>query len=180
MMIRTPRLLLRPAFPEDAREMFAAINDAGTVRMLANAPWPYLPEHARAFCNVPHDPLAMRFVIALPSERGAPIVGMVGINEREDEELSLGYWIARDSRGRGFAAEAASAALDAAAMLGHRRVTAGHWLDNPASGAVLERIGFAETGEVRPAHCLGRGGELVLARRYACDLRERAWMRVAA
>lgn len=180
MMIRTQRLLLRPAFPEDAREMFAAMGDQAMVRMLARVPWPYLAEHAAAYCNQPLDVLAMRFVIALPNEPGAPIVGMVGIDEREGEELCLGYWIARDWRGRGFAVEAAGAALDAAAMLGHRRVTAGHWLDNPASGAVLKRIGFAETGEVRPAHCLGRGGELVLARRYACDLRERVGMRVAA
>ena len=178
MMIRTSRLLLRPAFPEDAREMFAAINEQSLVRMLARAPWPYLPEYAEAHCATPLDPLALRFVIALPTERGSPIVGMVGIDERE--ELSLGYWIAQGWRRRGFASEAVSAVLDAAIMLGHLQVSASHWLDNPASGKVLAACGFAETGEVRPAHCLGRGGELVLARRYSCDLRERAWMRVAA
>ena len=180
MMIRTSRLLLRPAFPEDSREMFAAINDQSLVRMLARAPWPYLPEYAEAHCAAPLDPLALRFVIALPTERGAPIVGMIGIDEREGGELSLGYWIARDWRRRGFATEAVSAVLDAAVMLGHTQVGASHWLDNPASGKVLAACGFAETGEVRPANCLGRGGELVLARRYSCDLRERAWMRVAA
>ena len=180
MMIRTSRLLLRPAFPEDSREMFAAINDPSLVRMLARAPWPYLPEYAEAHCAAPLDPLALRFVIALPIERGAPIVGMIGIDEREGGELSLGYWIARDWRRRGFAREAAEAVLDAAVMLGHREVSASHWLDNPASARVLAACGFAETGEVRPAHCLGRGGELVLARRYSCDLHERAWVRVAA
>jgi len=180
MMIRTRRLLLRPTFPEDARELHAAMNEQALVRMLARAPWPYLPEHAAAFCAQPLDPLAMRFVIALPGERGAPIIGMVGIDERVGEALSLGYWIAQGRRRQGFASEAVHAALDAAAMLGHRRVTASHWLDNPASGKVLAACGFAETGEVRPAHCLGRGGELVLARRYACDVSVRAGMRVAA
>ena len=179
MMIRTQRLLLRPAFPEDAREMFAAINEQGLVRMLARAPWPYLPEHAEAHCAAPLDPLALRFVIVLPGERGAPIVGMIGI-EDSVEELELDCWIAQGWRRRGFASEAVAAVLDAAAMLGHRAVNASHWLDNPASGKVLAACGFAETGEVRPAHCLGRGGELVLARRYACDLRERVGMPVAA
>lgn len=51
-----------------------------------------------------------------------------------------------------------------------RRVEAGHYLDNPASGAVLRKAGFVETGEVRPTHALGRGGQLVLARRYSVDL----------
>ena len=37
-------------------------------------------------------------------------------------------------------------------------------------GAVLEKCGFSETSEVRPTHALGRGGQLVLARRYAVDL----------
>jgi len=179
MMIRSQRLLLRPAFPEDAREIFAAMNEHALVRMLARAPWPYLPEHAEAYCAPPLDPLALRFVIALPGADGAPIIGMVGANECEDE-LELGYWIAQGQRRRGFASEAVAAVLDAAAMLGHRAMSASHWLDNKASGRVLAACGFAETGEVRPAHCLGRGGELVLARRYACDLRERVGMRVAA
>ncbi len=179
MMIRTRRLLLRPPFFEDWRELHAMIADEGTVRMLASAPWPYLPEHARMFCMGGFDPLAMRFLIALPGAAGAPIIGGIGI-ELRDEEPELGYWIARDYRRRGFASEAVAAVLDAAAVLGADRVVAGHYLDNPASGAVLRQAGFAETGEVRPAQCMGRGGDFVLARRYACDVRERAWAKVSA
>ncbi len=60
--------------------------------------------------------------------------------------------------------------VDIARMLGVRRLQAGHYLDNPASGRVLRKCGFVELGEVRPTHALGRGGEIVLARRYALDL----------
>ena len=177
MLIRTPRLLLRPPFAEDAGEVFAAISRAGIVRMLANAPWPYLPEHAAVWCDRPLDPLALEFVITLPGAAGAPIIGAVGVDASSGE---LGYWIAEERRGQGYAAEAVEAVLDAAAMLGLSRLDAGHWLDNPASAAVLRHCGFAETGEIRPAHCLGRGGELVLARRYSCDITTRAGVRVVA
>ena len=50
------------------------------------------------------------------------------------------------------------------------QLAAGHYVDNPASARVLRKIGFRETGEVRPAFCRARGGELVLARRYALEL----------
>ena len=41
MFARTPRLLLRPGFPEDAPALAAAIADEAIARNLANVPWPY-------------------------------------------------------------------------------------------------------------------------------------------
>jgi len=179
MFIRTTRLSLRPPFAEDACEVFAAIADQSAVRMMARAPWPYLPHHAQAFCTPAADPLALRFVIALPGKRGAPIIGGIGI-DAADGPPELSFWIAPAHSGQGYASEAVAAVLDAAAVHGHGAIEAGHFLDNPASGAVLARAGFAETGEVRPVHSLGRGGELVLARRYSADVSERKWARMAA
>ncbi|MGZ3256570.1 MAG: GNAT family N-acetyltransferase, partial [Croceibacterium sp.] len=72
----------------------------------------------------------------------------------------------------GYATEAARGALDVARALGRRRVLAGHYVDNPASGRVLRKLGFRETGEIRPTFCRARGGELALARRYALDFAE--------
>ena len=169
MFHRTQRLFLRPPFPEDWREVYRGINDAGVVRMLARAPWPYMPEDAQDFCQATRDPLDLRFAIALPGGEGAPLVGQIGLDCSEDVP-EVGYWIARGHRGRGYATEALRGVLDVARMLGVRRLQAGHYLDNPASGAVLRKAGFAATGEVRPVHALGRGGQMVLARRYALDL----------
>ena len=169
MFHRTQRLFLRPPFPEDWREVYRGINDAGVVRMLARAPWPYMPEDAQDFCSTRRDPLDLRFAIALPGADGAPLIGQIGLDCTEDVP-EIGYWIARGHRRRGYATEALKGVLDVARMLGVRRVQAGHYLDNAASGAVLKKAGFVETGEVRPTHALGRGGQLVLARRYALDL----------
>ena len=171
MFYRSERLFLRPAFPEDSREIYEGICDAGVVQMLANAPWPYRPADAEIFCAREADPRAPRFVITVPGAKGAPIVGSIGLHQ-EPDGLEVGYWIARDHWGRGYASEAARGALEIARALGHKRVLAGHYLDNPASGRVLRKLGFRETGEVRPTFCRARGGELVLARRYALDFAE--------
>ena len=56
----------------------------------------------------------------------------------------MGYWIARDHWGRGYASEAGRAALEVVRALGHRRVQAGHYVDNPASGRVLRKLGFRD------------------------------------
>jgi RimJ/RimL family protein N-acetyltransferase len=171
MFYRSERLFLRPAFPEDSREIYEGICDAGVVQMLAHAPWPYQQADAEAFCARPADPRGARFVIAVPGTKGSPIVGGIALH-REGDGLELGYWIARDHWGRGYATEAARGALEVARALGHKRVLAGHYLDNPASGRVLRKLGFRETGEVRPTFCRARGGDLVLARRYALDFAE--------
>ncbi|MGZ5868309.1 MAG: GNAT family N-acetyltransferase, partial [Croceibacterium sp.] len=146
MFYRSERLFLRPAFPEDARELYEAICDAGIVAMLARAPWPYRMADAEEFCTRPADPQSPHFVVTLPDAKGAPIIGAVGLHE-ESDGLELGYWVARDHRGQGYATEAARGALDVARALGRRRVLAGHYVDNPASGRVLRKLGFRETGE---------------------------------
>ncbi|GAA0275318.1 GNAT family N-acetyltransferase [Alteraurantiacibacter aestuarii] len=172
MFMRTQRLFLRPPFPEDWREVYRGINDAGLVRMLARAPWPYREDDARAYCAAQRDPMDVRLAIVLPGVDGAPLIGQIGMDCSEDVP-EIGYWIARGYRKRGYATEALGGILQIARMLGVRRVQAGHYLDNPASGAVLRKAGFRETGEIHPTHALGRGGQMVLARRYALNLDER-------
>lgn len=49
--------------------------------------------------------------------------------------------------------------------LGRRAIWAGHFIDNPASGHVLSKVGFLYTGDVEPTPCLARGGVAVPTRR---------------
>src|SRR4051794_41871797 len=60
MFARTPRLLLRPGFPEDAPALAGAIADEAIARNLANVPWPYRMRDAEAYLASPRHP-------ALPS-----------------------------------------------------------------------------------------------------------------
>lgn len=157
MFIRSARLFLRPAWPEDWAELHAAIDDAAIVRNLARAPWPYRADDARAFVSRTQDPRHPDFLVTMPGADGARIIGCAGIAPGEDGAVELGYWIARDHWGQGYATEAARAVLSVARALGHDRIEASHFLDNPASGRVLQRLGFKATGEHRPRRSEGRG-----------------------
>ncbi|MBX7526319.1 GNAT family N-acetyltransferase [Qipengyuania vesicularis] len=152
----TKRLLLRPAWPEDAEALFGGIADQGVVRNLARAPWPYLPEHAREFVKREQDPMYPVFLITMPGTQGSQIIGCIGIDPGEDG-TEIGYWIARPFWGQGIATEAARGVLEVARLLGHTRLAAGHFADNPASGKVLRKLGFKPTGKIAPRHSCGRG-----------------------
>ncbi len=167
MFARTQRLLLRPVWPEDAEGLFAALNDQGIVCNLARAPWPYSREDAQAFAARTQDPRYPHFLLTLPGDGGQTLVGSCGLGEREGE-AELGYWIAREHWGQGYATEAARAVIANAWMLGHRRLVASHYIDNPASGAVLRRLGFRPTGITRPRFSAGRGYD-AMASEYALE-----------
>lgn len=157
MFMRSERLFLRPGWPEDWRELFERIADEAVVRNLASAPWPYDADHARSWLAEQVEPLLPRLVVTLPGASGAELVGCAGLH-REEDGIEIGYWIAQTHWGRGFATEAARAVLNLARTLGHRRVGAHHFADNPASGRVLEKLGFRRTGDTRARLSLGRGG----------------------
>lgn len=167
MFARTQRLLLRPVWPEDADALFRAINDAGIVCNLAHAPWPYTRADARAFAARAQDRLYPHFLLTRPGNVGQTLIGTCGMAER-DGEAEIGYWIAREHWGKGYATEAARAVIANAWTLGHRRLVAGHFIDNPASGVVLRRLGFRPTGIIRPRFSAGRGHE-VMSQEYALD-----------
>lgn len=167
MFIRSERLFLRPAWPEDWAELLPAIDDEGLVRNLASAPWPYTAEDARGFVMRPQERMLPHFLVTLPTAEGAKLIGSAGLS-RDGEEVELGYWIARAHWGQGYATEAARAVLRLAQALGHRRVVAGHFIDNPASGRVLRKAGFRSTGEKRVRYSAGRRG-VALGQAYALE-----------
>jgi RimJ/RimL family protein N-acetyltransferase len=163
MFFRSERLFLRPGFPEDWQDILAGIGDEGVVRHLSRAPWPYGEDDARAFTARAQDPRLPHFLVTLPGETGAPVIGVASLadNGAIDEfgGPELGYWIARRYWGNGYATEAGRAVVRLAGLIGHKRIVASHYLDNPASGRVLRKLGFRPTGAVRTQFSLGRGAE---------------------
>jgi RimJ/RimL family protein N-acetyltransferase len=161
MFARTPRLVLRPGWPEDAPALHAAMADEGVVRNLATAPWPYHLKHAEAFLAREQErDAALPLFLAFKRTAGRPhLVGGCGIGRREDGRLELGYWIARPFWGLGFATEATRAVMRIARATGLSGVTASHFVDNPASGRVMRKIGFRPTGDFIRRFSAGRGGE---------------------
>ena len=170
MFARTERLLLRPGWIEDAPELFEAIRDEAIVRNLASAPWPYALSDAESFLRTERLPSEPCFLIFLRTAGDPLLVGTVGFGRRPLGETEFGYWIARPHWGRGYATEAGKAALALARdSLRLKKISVGHFLDNPASGRVLEKLGFRATGIVAPRYSAGRG-DLAPCRLFELDL----------
>jgi RimJ/RimL family protein N-acetyltransferase len=157
MFARTERLLLRPGWAEDAPALAAAIADEMIVRNLATAPWPYRLRDAEAFLAQPRDPVLPSFLIFERTDGAPKLVGSCGLGRRPSGAVELGYWIARAHWGRGFATEAGRALVEIARTLGLPSLDASHFLDNPASGRVLEKLGFKPLGITAPRLSCARG-----------------------
>jgi RimJ/RimL family protein N-acetyltransferase len=160
MFARTPRLLLRPGFPEDALALATAISDQSIARNLAVVPWPYTLRDAEAFLASPRDPVLPSLLI-FERTGGAPqLVGSCGLARRPSGSVELGYWIARSHWGRGIATEACAALVEIGWTLGLAALEGSHFVDNPASGRVLEKLGFEPIGIVAPRMSCARGEEV--------------------
>lgn len=162
MFIRTPRLLLRPFWSEDAPALHALLGDWEIVCQTGSVDWPFGPEDAAARIARETLPGESDFGIFLREVGGLRLAGGIGFghwNERVPY-AELGYWVARDCWGQGIATEAGRAVLELG-FEGLRlpRLGAGHYTDNPASAAVLRKLGFTPTGEVLPYPCRARGAD---------------------
>ncbi|TPG14605.1 N-acetyltransferase [Sphingomonas oligophenolica] len=162
-------MTLRPGWPEDAPALHAAIAHEDVVMKLAKVPWPYTLADAAWFLGLERDAATAQFVIC-DHEAGAPrVIGTIGIH-REGEACVFGYWLTPSAWGRGYATEAGRAVLDIARhALPIRRLNASYFVDNPASGRVLRKLGFRETGRTVSMRTLARR-EPVEAVLVECDL----------
>ena len=157
MFARTERLTLRPPWPEDAPALAAAIGHEDVARMLARVPWPYGAQDAAAWVARPRAPDEPRFLIETHDGGTPRLVGGISVLVEADGP-QLAYWLTPSAWGRGYATEAGRAVLDMARhALPIERLGAWWFADNPASGRVLAKLGFRETGRAaRPS--LARGG----------------------
>lgn len=163
--IETERLLLRPLKLADAPRVAHFTSDIDVARMVSMIPSPNPLVAAEGWILIvqARKPLNRDFIYAVELQ-GEGLAGVVGAHERANGEIELGYWFGRPFWGRGYATEAARAVAEAARPLG--RVTAGHFIDNPASGRVLQKAGFDYTGVVEQHFSLARKAK-VQTRRMA-------------
>jgi RimJ/RimL family protein N-acetyltransferase len=153
------RLRLRPLRLEDAGWIARETARPEIHRMIARAPARQSVLDAELFIlsmRAREHAAGDRVRVAERLEDGAPL-GLVGVHpHRDGASWELGYWFARAAWGAGYATEAAQAMVVACEADGLTPLVAGHYVDNPASRRVLEKIGFEPTGETREQFSLGR------------------------
>lgn len=152
--LSTARLSLRPFAPSDAEEVYAACQDPGIQRWTV-VPSPYERVHAESWVNE-ISPAAWRedreYAFAVRLGEDGPLVASVGVHVRGPGAYEIGYWTAKEHRGRGYMTEA----VGGVARWLFTEVGAGRleWraaVGNAPSRAVAEKAGFRVEGVLRAA-----------------------------
>ena len=155
----TSRLILQSALPDELRALIAG--DYAEASRLAGAQipvgWPFDPDaadglrwHLTALEQDPGELLwRVRFIIEAATDR---LVGSINFKgpPTEQGDVEIGWGVISEARGKGFATEAAGAAIEWAFHTQQvRRVTATVPENNEASQNVARRLGMAPTNEIK-------------------------------
>jgi len=148
--IATDRLLLRAFRSSDADDVQALVSAYDVALNTLSIPHPY-PDGAAAAWIATHEGRPDDHVFAITKRDGDVLVGCIGIHVAADHDRAeIGYWIGVPHWGAGYATEAGRAVVAwGFDSLELNRIYAEHFLRNPASGAVMRKIGMRQEGVLR-------------------------------
>jgi RimJ/RimL family protein N-acetyltransferase len=153
MLLPTERLLVRRFRAADAPMLAAYRSDEDVARYQSWAA-PFTLERAEDFAQHmaaadPDRPGWFQWAVELTAEK--QLIGDVGVGLHENLlQADLGFTLARDRHGQGYATEAVRAVLDRLfTVQGVRRVSAECDARNVASARLLDRLGFTREGFLR-------------------------------
>lgn len=151
--LKTPRLWLRAFDLADGPVVQSLAGDERIASTTLNIPHPYKDGVAEAWI-LSHRQLYIAGVVAsfgIVLQDTRELVGAIGLHlEPRHLRAELGYWVGAPYWNRGLATEAGRAILEFAfGVLELNRVHATHFLRNPASGAVMRKLGMSYEGRMR-------------------------------
>jgi RimJ/RimL family protein N-acetyltransferase len=142
----TKRLCLRLLKPSDAADIARLLqDDSEAVQMTASMIDPMTEEAARDWIDRRSGSGQHVFAILLKSS--GEFMGSIGIGMATDAPF-VGYWIGRPYWNQGYATEALHGLIEYARWLGLSTLHADTFPNNPASGRVLAKVGFVNTGRI--------------------------------
>jgi RimJ/RimL family protein N-acetyltransferase len=169
--LETKRLWLRWPRVSDAAAIERYSSRWEVARMTSRIPHPYPPGEAERFIFTAREANALGrdlILVMAPTRGKRDPIGMISLESRRQGRLTLGYALAPEVWGKGYATEAALAAIEAGfALTDATELLATAHVENPASRRVLAKCGFVHTGaglEGAPA----RGG-MVPCDRFALE-----------
>jgi ribosomal-protein-alanine N-acetyltransferase len=162
--LETERLLIRPWHPEEDRAALMVMTNDAEVMKFVHGGAPYTDEEvdgmfARQARNLADHGMCMG---ALVEKASGNVVGITGVQPLGDD-LEIGWWLARDVWGRGYATEAGGAAMrHVLETLARPRVIAIIDPGNETSKRVVERLGMRLDGRYTGALLRHRMPEIVV------------------
>lgn len=142
--LETPRLLLRPPEYSDVPAIAKYLGDFDVAKNLANVPHPFGEAEARAFVTRAHQRRALGegFCFSILDAENEWLLGCCRLT-LADGRYKISYWLGKGYWNRGYATEAVKRLVGFAFHdLKADQVWASWFADNPASGRVLEKLGF--------------------------------------
>ncbi len=148
--LETRRLWLRWPRVADAAAIERYSSRWEVARMTARIPHPYPPGEAERFVFTAREANALGrdlILVITPIRGKRDPIGMISLESRREDRLTMGYALAPEVWGKGLATEAAGAAIEAGFTLTSAiEMLATAHVENPASRRVLDKCGFAYTG----------------------------------
>ena len=169
-VLSSPRLILRPFRRSDEVRLVEIAGDYSVSSMCRLIPHPYSLADAERFIGEICSPGSVFAVtIRYGDDTAIGCVSLSNVRAFSDDPTefrgSLGFLLAPDFWGHGYATEAVSTVLRAAFSGGFRRIDSAHWVDNEASSRVHDKLGFGSAGS-SSAFCLARGVEVEEVARF--------------
>ena len=148
LRLKTGRLVIEPFAGHEAAALSSLMNDPDIARMMATIPHPFSEQDAATWLaerKFSHEIGPDKGFVAKVSLHNGTLVGFVGIG---GEPANTAYAFGRAHWGQGCATEAMEAFLaHCTRIFALKEITAGAMFDNPASQAVLLKLGFNLVGE---------------------------------
>ena len=144
MRLEDDAIRLRPFTVDDVPAIVAACQDPEIPRW-TRVPSPYTEADAREFLTDPPDR-----AFAVVDRSSGEFLGAIGARPEDEGRVEIGYWMAREARGRGVATRALRLiAAWAVEELGAERLQLYAHPENAASQRVAEKAGFQREGVLR-------------------------------
>ena len=147
MNIKTPRLIITTFSPTMAQSVYENSQDDDTRRFVPDEVYDSVEEASTAieFLISRYDSVDGPFVYPIITNDGGQNIGYVQLCKLEEETWEIGYHIAKNFTGKGYATEAVKAFLPAMAKKLNIKEVYGICLaENTASVRVLEKCGFVQ------------------------------------
>ncbi len=143
-VIETERLVLSQLQEGDIPFVTEYLQDKIFSDLTSNIPYPYSREHAEFWMKMSRESFENNtgYTFAVRNKEGK-ILGAIGLHDREDDKAELGYWLGKPFWNKGYITEAATALIGFGFQeLQLNKIYATYFLQNPASGRIMEKIGM--------------------------------------
>ncbi|MDR6371291.1 RimJ/RimL family protein N-acetyltransferase [Chryseobacterium bernardetii] len=145
-VIETERLVLSQLEERDIPFIVEYLQHRIFSDLTSNIPYPYVENDARSWVKMSKEAFDNNagYTFAIRNKEDQ-IIGAIGLHDRDDDKAELGYWIGIPYWNKGYVTEAAEAIVNFGLNeMKFNKIFATHFLHNPASGRIMEKIGMEQ------------------------------------